>query len=391
MSADPIKPATENDVRDRTLVRWLVTACQFASILLTWPLWQVRRDASLPPNLPIFDAGLFDAGLLDRLQVPFGETLLLTLVMALLWPRVGSYCHAAVLAAAILFDQMRIQPEFISLAILLVGTISRRGPLLFARGHLISLWFWAGFHKLLSPEYLQTTGPDLVQGLLPDANTRVAVLLGIGAALAEMALGLAAIIPRTRRGVPLAAAVLHVIALVTLVSRGWNSAVWPWNLALAAAGYGFFAGWHEPLWPGSAAGGVQILAACRVQPSISSTSPVRLWLCRVLLVVWMLYPAMFYVNLCDGYLAWCVYASNVPEAVIYDADAPDGERLFDRAYESLNVPFSPAVRLVGQHFRRRGQPDDRLEIADPRLLSRWRGRSQRTWIYTSEGPTEVIR
>jgi hypothetical protein len=373
-------------VRDRTLVRWLVAACQCVSVLLTWPLWQVRRDASLPPNLPIFDSEL-----LDRLQIPFGETLLLTLVMALVWPRVGSYCHAAVLVAAIVFDQMRIQPEFISLAILLVGTISHRGPLLIARGHLISLWFWAGLHKLLSPEYVQITGPDLVQGLLPHASTRVAALLGVVAALAELSLGLAAIFPRTRRGVPFAAALLHGIALVTLVSRGWNSAVWPWNLALAFAGYGFFANWDEPLWPGSTSGEVQILAASQDQPSISSTSSVRLWLCRVVLVVWMLYPALFYVNLCDGYLAWCVYASNVPEATVYDADVPEGERLFERAYESLNVPFSPAVRLFEQHFRRRGQPDDRLEIADPRPLSRWRGRSQRTWIYTSEGPAEIIR
>lgn len=384
MSNASLKPATDGDVRDRTLVRWLVAGCQFASLLLTWPLWQVRHAASLPPNLPIFDLEL-----LDRLQVPFGQGLLLTLVMALLWPRVGSYCHAAVLLAAILFDQMRIQPEFISLAILLAGTVARRGPLLIARAHLISLWFWAGFHKLLSPEYLQTTGPDLVQGLLPDASTRVAALMGIGAALAEMALGLAAVFPRTRRGVPLAAAALHGLVLVTLVARGWNSAVWPWNLALAAAGYGFFAGWDEPLWPASAADEQHLQSASNGQSSIPFNRPVRLWLCRVLLVAWMFYPALFYLNLCDGYLAWCVYASNVPEAMIYDADAPEGDRLFDRAYESLNVPFSPAVRLYRQHFCRRGAVDDRLEITDPRPLSRWRGRGERAWIYASEGPAEV--
>src|SRR4029453_2749549 len=153
-------------------------------------------------------------------------------VMAVLWPRVGLYCHAALLGAAILFDQLRIQPEFISLAILLAGTVARRVPLLLVRAHLISLWFWAGLHKLLSPEYLQATGPDLVQGLLPATNTQLAVLLGVGAALAEISLGLAAIFPATRRAVPSAAAVLHAVVLLTLIARGWNTAVWPWNLAL---------------------------------------------------------------------------------------------------------------------------------------------------------------
>ncbi len=367
-------------------MRWLIAFCQFAAILLTWPLWQVRTSDALPPNLPVFDSAL-----LDRLQVPFGEALLLTLVVAVFWPRIGAGCHAALLAAAIAFDQMRIQPEFISLAILLCGTVARRAPLLLARGHLVSLWFWAGLHKLLSPEYLQITGPDLVQGLLPAASPRLAVLLGIAAALAELSLGLAAVFPRTRRCVPAAAAVLHGIVLLTLIHRGWNSAVWPWNVALAAAGYEFFAGWNEPLWPTSAARESHVHSTSRDQPKLYTPSPARLWLSRVLLSVWMLYPALFYANACDGYLAWCVYSSNVPDAFVYDESAPEGERLFDRAYESLHVPFSPAVRLFQQHFRRRGQLDDRLEINDPRPFSHWRGRAERVWVYTGEGPVEVHR
>src|SRR5688572_17005835 len=102
-------------------MRWLIVACQAASVLLTWPLWQVRRNDALPPNLPALDLAL-----LDSLQMPCGELLLATLVIALIWPRMGAYCHAAVLAASILLDQMRIQPEFISLAILLLGTLASR-------------------------------------------------------------------------------------------------------------------------------------------------------------------------------------------------------------------------------------------------------------------------
>jgi hypothetical protein len=384
VNSDPTKPLTLADVRDRPLVRLLVTACQATGLLLTWPLWQVRSGATTPPNLP-----LFDAALLDRLQVPFGESLLLTLVVALIWPRIGSVAHVALLVAALGFDQLRIQPEFVSLAILLLGTLPRRGPLLLARGHLIALWFWAGLHKLLSPEYLQTTGPDLVHGLLSGATDRQAMILGIGTALVELSLGLAAVFPATRRGVPLLAAHLHGIVLLTLVARGWNTAVWPWNLALVVAGYGFFHGWTGPLWTWESAAGPPIESASARSAAIPSSSPIFRWLWQSAAVAVVAYPALFYLNLCDGYLAWCVYSSNVPDAVIYDSDSPEGERLFDRAYEPLNVPFSPATRLFEQYLRRVGRMGDRLEIDDPRPLSRWGGFGQRRLRFTSDGPVQV--
>ena len=384
MNSDSIK--TLADMRDRPLLRLLIAACQATGLLLTWPLWQVRSGATTPPNLP-----LFDAALLDRLQVPFGESLLLTLVVALIWPRIGSVAHVALLAAAIGFDQLRIQPEFVSLAILLLGTLPRRGPLLLARCHLTALWFWAGLHKLLCPEYLQSTGPDLVQGLLSGATDRQAMILGIGTAMVELSLGLAAIFPVTRRGVPLVAAILHGIVLLTLVARGWNTAVWPWNLALAVAGYGFFHGWTGSLWSWESASTPPIESASARSAAITSSSPLCRWLWQSVAVIALSYPALFYLNLCDGYLAWCVYSSNVPEAVIYDSDSPEGERLFDRAYEPLNVPFSPATRLFKQYFRRVGQFDDRLEIDDPRPLSRWRRTGKRWLVFTDEGPVEIHR
>ncbi|MCI0362203.1 MAG: hypothetical protein L0211_27295 [Planctomycetaceae bacterium] len=362
---------SNSDVRDRPLLRGLVAACQAMSVILTWPLWQVRSGAAMP-NLPVFDSAL-----LDRPQVPFGEALLFTLAAAIVWPRIGATVHCLVLAAAIGFDQMRIQPEFVSLAILLLGTVAHPRALLLARCHLISLWFWAGLHKLLSPEYLMATGPDLVLGLLPGVTTRQAMILGIGTAAFEMLLGLAAFFPATRRVVPQAAGLLHGMVLLTLVARGWNSAVWPWNLALGAAGFGLFMNWNEPLWPALSLADAPIDSAADRQPVISRLNPVRHFGWQATLVLWMAYPALFYLNLCDGYLAWCVYSANVPEAVIYDSESPDGERVSDRAYRALNVPFSPATRLYEQHFRRTGQVDDRLEIDDPRPLSRWLGQSKR--------------
>jgi hypothetical protein len=347
------QPAAHSDAADpRQFLRWFLVACQAASIALTWPLWQARSGASSPPNLPIADV-------LDRVQVNTGELLLVSLFIVLFWPRFGAVIHGGLLALAIALDQMRIQPEFVSLAILIAGTIPRPGPLLLARSHLISLWFFAGLHKLLSSGYLWETGPDLARGMLANLSDRQAFLMSLAMALAEFTLGIIAIFPASRKSVPAMAAILHGGILLSLVVQQWNTAVWPWNLALAVAGFGYFAGWDGPLWP-------------RAKTAPASG---RGWIVASACVLF--YPVLYYANACDGYLAWCVYSANLPDAVIYDEQSPDGERLFDRAYEPFNAPFSPAVRLHEQYFRRTAKPGDVLEIDDPRPLSRWLGSEHR--------------
>ncbi len=345
-----VSPEVEDD--PRRILRWFLVSCQGASILLTWPLWQARSGAISPPNLPV-------APWLDFVQFNVGELLLVSLAIAIWWPRVGAMIHAGLLAVAILFDQLRIQPEFVSLAILIAGTIPRRGPLLLARSHLISLWLFAGLHKLLSSGYLWETGPDLARGMFANLNDQQAFLLSIGMALAEVTLGIVAVFPLSRRSVPVMAAIIHGGILLSLVVQRWNTAVWPWNLALAASGLGFFAAWEGPLWPRAK----------------SPDSGGLGW--KIASAALFAYPLLFYANLCDGYLAWCVYSANVPDAVMYDEATPDGERLFDRAYEPLNVPFTPSVRLFEQYFQHTAKPGDRLEIDDPRPLSKLLGNGTR--------------
>lgn len=345
-------PGNVEHADPRYLLRWFLVLCQGASIALTWPLWQARNGASNPPNLPISD-------MLDPMQFSMGELLLLSLALVLFRPRSGAIVHGGLLAAAMVLDQLRIQPEFVSLAILIAGTIPRPGPLLLARSHLIALWLFAGLHKLLSSGYVWEAGPDLARGLFTNLSDLQAFLVSIAMAVAELTLGIIAIFPLSRKSIPVMGFVVHGGILLSLVVQGWNTAVWPWNLALAAAGYGFFAGWDGPLWP----------------RANSTTSASIGW--KIASAAILTYPLLFYFNLCDGYLAWCVYSANLPDAVIYDDQSPEGERLFDRAYEPFNAPFSPAVRLFEQYFRRTAQPGDRLEIDDPRPLSRWLGKQQR--------------
>jgi hypothetical protein len=357
--------ASGGDIQQRVFLRALIAACQAGSIVLTWPLWQPRHGTAMP-NLPIFDAAI-----LERLAIPMGEVLLGSLVVAMIWPRIGAAAHAVLLALAIALDQQRIQPEFISLAILLAGTVRQAGPRLLARCHLISLWLFAGIHKLLSGAYLFETGPDLAHGLFRNLNDRQAFAVGLAMALAELTLGVVSIHPKTRRWTPTMAAALHGGILLALVLRGWNSAVWPWNLALAIAGYAWFSDWSDPLWLSS---------------GNATQAPARRW--QIAAGIMLFYPILYYVNLCDAYLAWCVYSANVPEAVVFDAQSPQGERLFYRAYRPLNVPFSPAVRLYERHFHRTAQPGDVLEIDDPRPLSRWLGRQKRR--LGPAGPADLL-
>ena len=357
-------PGNVETVDSRYLLRWFLVLCQGASIALTWPLWQARTGAVSPPNLPIADV-------LDHMQFGMGELLISSLAVVLIWPRIGAIVHGGLLAAAMALDQLRIQPEFVSLAILIAGTIPRPGPLLLARSHLIALWLFAGLHKLLSSGYVWEAGPDLARGLFANLSDRKHFLVSIAMAVAELTLGIIAIYPLSRKSVPVMAFIVHGGILLSLVVQGWNTAVWPWNLALAAAGYGFFAGWDGPLW----------------LPANSTTTASIGW--KIASAAILTYPLLFYVNLCDGYLAWCVYSANVPDAVIYDDQSPDGERLFDRAYKPLNAPFSPSVRLFEQYFRRTAQRGDRMEIDDPRPLSRWLGKQSREVIMPLKAATPL--
>ncbi|MDX1944821.1 MAG: hypothetical protein SFU86_05380 [Pirellulaceae bacterium] len=379
---------------DRWPLRLLLAVCQGVAIGLTWSLWQVRTGR--PPNLPLIDAGWVDA-----LQFGFGWPLLATLVLAVCWPAVGVVVHLAVLALAMACDQMRIQPEFISVAILLAGTLPRRGPLLVARSHLVSLWTFSGLHKLLSPEYWHETGPMLARMLFPWLGDDQALIGGIAIAIGELLTGLAVLLPFTRRAVPWMAVALHGGILLSLVLDWWNSAVWPWNIALAAAGWGLIAGWRGSLLSyGSDLPQPIVPVAAGARPTGgTSLAQRRLWQCAAIFA--LLHPLLFYIDAGDAYASWCVYANNGPDGTFYaardehaleilDQDPTawpyePGEELLLREYDLLNVPFPPATRLFRQYLRRLGQPGDMVIVVDPRLWPRWRGYDRLMYLKERDG------
>lgn len=383
------------DVRDRSLLRGALVACQAAAIGLTWSLWQVRAASDGAPNLP-----LIDAAWVDRLQLSMGWPLLASLALAVIWPRVGIVAHAALLVLAILLDQMRIQPEFVSVAILLIGTLAARGPLLVARCHLVSLWFFAGLHKLLCPEYWEETGPYLARLLLPNLSDRMAYLEGIVIASCELLLGVLAVFPRTRRVVPWLAVAIHGGILLSLINSRWNTAVWPWNVALAAAAVAYFAGWKGHFFPRSDLLPAEPVLSTQRSLPLTQTNPLDRWGWQAAAILALLHPALYYVNCGDAYLSWCVYSNNTPSGTYYMAEDHDpasdqlpawqllaggGEELLFREYQQINVPFPPAPRLYRQYLRRTGKPGDSILIDDPRPWSRLWGRQKLLLLLRQDG------
>ena len=150
--------------------------------------------------------------MLPALDVPaldMGWPLIGSLVLVLAAPRWGVVLHGALLLAAIAMDQMRLQPEFISLWILMLATLPAPGAQLIGRMHLVCLWFFSGFHKLFSAGYYEMMQARLWQRLLPAVGHETDFWLSLLLAVLEMLLGVLALLPRTRRLAAMMALPMH--------------------------------------------------------------------------------------------------------------------------------------------------------------------------------------
>jgi hypothetical protein len=327
--------------------RSVLVGCQAATILITWPLWQTRAS---PPVLPAL--GLF--------QFDVGPVLLGSLGLVLVAPCLGVAAHAVALGVAMLLDQSRMQPECVSLALLMVGTLDSATSVLIARVHLVALWFFVGFHKLVSADYYLGTVPRIFAGLVgyDPPWPLVFDLFRAGMALGEMGLGIMAAVPPTRRIAACGALALHLSIVSYLALRvGSNAAVWPWNVALALSGLYLLWDWRASL-------AKDLRTASR-------------W-ARLVAAGLLVSPVGFYAGYVDAYFAHCLYSRNVPHASIVSPD--DVRRRIDTS-ATLGVPLPPTQRLFLAYFARTGRPGDRLIVEDPRW---WLG-AKREWIFEEVG------
>ena len=293
---------------------------QFVSLLITWPLWNLRTEI---PHLPVFEIEIF--------QLPFGWALVLSLALIPFRPRLGIWIHFAIMLVACLFDQMRAQPQFLATWILMLATL-RQSWKNYVRWFLISLWIWAGLHKLISPDW---NGPHAFNmtstfGLAPEPWFKI---VAIAVAATEIIVGLLAWV-KPKWGA-IGCVLLHAGIIFYLLLRDWNYSVFPWNLASAIVG----------CW---------ILWTCDPKPTIGH---------RLAFGIFMILPMGFFVGWIDHGYAHVLYSGSTPNGLITRADGSVEQIV---AWGDLAVPFPTERRTLKQHFAAKAKVGDRLHILDPR-------------------------
>lgn len=328
------------------IFRWLVVACQAAGILMSWPLWQVHAS---PPMLPLLTLPALDLGVV----------LLLTLLLAGVRPLWGALAHTVVLGYAMLIDQTRIQPEFISLAFVLWGTAPSENARMMARFHLVSLWFFSGFNKLFSSGFMHGTAQWMLGAYGSGYPAWFRDNFGYAIVLAECGVAILALMPATRKLAAVLVFLLHanIFYVLSPWGRSWNEVVWPWNIALAFSGFALIAPWQ----------GNPVASALRCHRAV----------CVAGLVI-ALAPIGFYFMLVDAYLAHNLYTSNTPREIVCDADNRCQSGIYTAAtWSAFKVPIPPEHRVFESYFQQTCQPGERLIVEDLRWWAAWRGMRQR--------------
>ena len=294
--------------------------CQLATVAISWSVWNVRQQ---PPNVP----------LLPLPALSFAWPIVLSLLAAACWPRGGVIIHAVVYFLACVWDQYRLQPQVISLIVLMAACAFDEGTW-FARWYLAAMWLWSGLHKFLSTEwhgheswvFLESCG-------LPADDWHVGFASLVAGS--EVALGLLAIFLPRRAAV--GCVLLHAGIFLSLspLMRDFNPSVWPWNLATAAIGP----------W----------ILLRQTRTAIS-------WPQTAVIAGLFLVPAGYYLDLVNAHLAFVLYSGNMPRALHVTRD---GIRRLD-GWTGLTVPFPDSPWLFRQTFLQTAAAGDKLHVAEPR-------------------------
>jgi hypothetical protein len=313
-------PATD------VIVRVVAAACQAATIALTWQLWESR---TLPPNLPV-------VGFLGGID--YALPLLVMALACIVIPRVATPVFLVLLTAAVLGDQTRIQPEVISLTLLMALPMLGENGIRIARWHLTGLWLWSGLNKALSSGWSKGAAAFIASSLhLPSARPLVAVALPA----AEIALALTSLSRRTWPVTRWGAVAVHLGIFLTLspLFAGWNSSVWPWNVGLAVAGFVLFNPAEAP---------------------VEKPAPYV----GVAAAIFLVTPALWYAGITDAYLSHNLYTTNTALGEICGTNGPCSDMQLN-TYSVTNVPLPPEERLYRAQFNDECTPEMVLRYTGP--------------------------
>jgi hypothetical protein len=305
----------------RELFRGLLIACQAATFLATWPLWELRPTPALLSPIALSPAAL---------PLPCGALLLATLALALFRPWAGAIAHGAMLAIAIALDESRFQPAVLSMALLLVASSAPERAWL-GRAHLATQWVWAGIAKLASPAFFGVITPAIARVLPAWIPHRE--LAGPLAALVEISIGLLALHASSHRLVAGVGVALHLVIALGLAHVGLNHGAWAWNLALAGAALAFFG---------------------------APTAQLELGRRRLVVAALALSPALYYVGLLHPSLAHQLWAATTPTTLTCDVDGRcRADREVRESLETFGVPLPGRPGLLRAAFLAHCAPGER--------------------------------
>lgn len=271
----------------------------------------------------------------------------------------------SLLAFLVMVDQMRLQPWVYQYFILLIvlalyrrKTVSESSSdkiLGLVQLAVASLYFWSGLQKL-NHTFAHETLPDLLTSLqiISPENTYPAVVFALLIAIFETSIGCGLLFVRTRQIVVWCAVVMHAAILGLLIAKDYNSIVWLWNAALIVMVLVVFwrsdlSVWHE--------------INFRNEKHREST------LAKVLVLAFVLLPALSFAGRWDMYLSGALYSGNTQVAVIkinqqVFENLPDTARaqvfrtstgemmlpLLEWSIADLNVPNYPERRVSEKVF-----------------------------------------
>lgn len=313
----------------------LSVVSQGATIVITWDIWQVRGPDASIINLPWLGTPP---------QFDYGWLLLVSLGLTLITPKhFGFVFHLLVLGIAIATDQFRCQPQILSVVVLMAACIfpaARKLGIWF----LIAMWFWAGIHKLLSPDWYGEVTYYLLLGKQFEWETfrlwDYHAEFAFTCAVAEVGLGVLAW-HRPKMAAPLCF-LTHVGIATFLIFVDWNFSVLPWNFCTAIVGAWLLWSFNNNV-------------ALRVSLPDSKTG-------RLVVALLLVSPIGFYFGMVRHSLCHVLYSANFPDAVITRADGPKT----CEAIRELRVPFPHEPKAFIDFFRLTGKPGEKLHVREYR-------------------------
>jgi hypothetical protein len=363
------------------LVKYTLCAAMLCGFMLSPKLWLTARTY---PHMPVWDG-------LPGLPTPW-DWLLFGLLLVALGTIVGGNRPRLVLLVFVtlaglwsLWDQTRWQPWFYQylfmFAALAFGASRddperRQASLNACRLIIASTYFWSGLQKA-NWNFAHSDFPWLMKPVLMHLPESWHEFIGghaWGAAVAECCIGLGLLVWPLRPLAVIGALSMHLLILYCLGpwGHGWNTVVWPWNVAMMVFVVVLFTRtrqlrpWHI-LWPR------------------------RFLFARLTLLLFGILPLLNFFDCWDSYLSAALYSGNTPDARIFisqgvldrlpsdaqrhvrvcwdtpddpDPDCPYEVDIFGWSNAELNVPSYPAERVYRGLARRLAHLPDAVAVSE---------------------------